>query len=93
LGDFDGALLKPSFCLKIQSLYFKLNEEDPSSFPLRVEQVSAERIQEAAKNHLSSTQITGVIVGDGRAVRDGLAEFRTFEISAWREPAKEPNAH
>lgn len=72
---------------------FDLARDFLSSFPLRVEQVSAERIQEAAKNHLSSTQITGVIVGDGRAVRDGLAEFRTFEISAWREPAKEPNAH
>jgi zinc protease len=72
---------------------FDLPRDFLSSFPLRVDQVSAERVQEAAKNHFSSTRIAGVIVGDGQAVRDGVAEFRTLEISEWREPAKEPTAH
>jgi len=61
---------------------------------LRVDQVSAERVQEAAKNYLSSTQISGVILGESQAVRAGLVEFRSFEISALPESSeKRSSAH
>jgi zinc protease len=69
---------------------FDLARDFLSGFPLRVEQVSAERIQEAAKNYLSSTQISGVVVGESQSVKAGLAEFRSFEISEWRESAAKP---
>jgi hypothetical protein len=60
---------------------FDLARDFLSGFPLRVEQVSVERVQEAAKNYLSSTQISGVVVGESQTVKSGLAEFRSFEIS------------
>ena len=69
---------------------FDLARDFLSSFPTRVEQVSAERVQEAAKNYLSSTQISGVVVGDSQSVKAGLAEFRSFEISERPEPAAKP---
>jgi len=59
---------------------FDLARDFLASFPLRVEQVSAERVQEAAKNYLSSTQISGVIMGDRKTLTAGLADFRSFEI-------------
>ena len=59
---------------------FDLARDFLSGFPLRVEQISSERVQEAAKNYLSSTQISGVIVGESQSVKAGLAEFRSFEI-------------
>ena len=64
-----------------------LARDFPFSFPPRVEQVSAERVQEAAKNYLSSTQISGVVVGESQSVKAGLAGFRSFEISERQEPA------
>jgi len=60
---------------------FDLARDFVSSFPSRVEQISAERVQEAARNYLSSTQISGVVVGESQSVKTGLAEFRSFEIS------------
>jgi zinc protease len=69
---------------------FDLARDFLSSFPTRVEQVSAERVQEAAKNYLSSTQISGVVVGESQSVKTGLAEFRSFEISERPEPAAKP---
>jgi len=69
---------------------FELARDFLSSFPSRVEQVSAERVQEAAKNYLSSTQIAGVVVGEGQSVKAGLAEFRSFEISERQESATKP---
>ena len=69
---------------------FDLARDFLSSFPLRVEQVSVERVQEAAKNYLSSTQISGVVVGESQAVKSGLAEFRSFEISERQESAAKP---
>ncbi|MGH9427287.1 MAG: hypothetical protein ACRD2L_13410, partial [Terriglobia bacterium] len=69
---------------------FDLARDFLSGFPLRVEQVSAERVQEAAKNYLSSTQISGVVVGESQAVKAGLAEFRSFEISERHESAAKP---
>jgi len=69
---------------------FDLARDFLSSFPTRVEQVSAERVQEAAKNYLSSTQISGVVVGESQSVKAGLAEFRSFEISERPEPAAKP---
>lgn len=72
---------------------FDLARDFLSGFPLRVEQVSSERVQEAAKNYLSSTQISGVVVGESQTVKAGLAEFRSFEISEWQESAaKFPSA-
>ena len=65
---------------------FDLARDFLSGFPQRVEQVSAERVQEAAKNYLSSTQISAVVVGDSQALKAGLAQFRSFEISEWQEP-------
>jgi zinc protease len=69
---------------------FDLARDFLSSFPSRVEQVSAERVQEAAKNYLSSTQISGVVVGESQSVKAGLAEFRSFEISERQESALKP---
>jgi zinc protease len=69
---------------------FDLARDFLSSFPSRVEQVSAERVQEAAKNYLSSTQISGVVVGESQSVKAGLAEFRSFEISERQESAVKP---
>ena len=72
---------------------FDLARDFLSGFPLGIEQVSAERVQEAAKNYLSSTQISGVVVGESQTVKAGLAEFRSFEISEWQESAaKSPSA-
>ena len=72
---------------------FDLARDFLSGFPLRVDQVSAERVQEAAKNYLSSTQISGVIVGDVETVKAAMGEFRSFEISERRElEAKPANA-
>jgi predicted Zn-dependent peptidase len=72
---------------------FDLARDFLSGFPHGVEQVSAERVQEAAKNYLSSTQISGVVVGESQTVKAGLAEFRSFEISEWQESAaKAPSA-
>jgi hypothetical protein len=47
-------------------------------------------VQEAAKNYLSSTQISGVIVGESQTVKTGLAEFRSFEISESRQSIAKP---
>jgi zinc protease len=69
---------------------FDLARDFLSSFSSRVEQISAERVQEAAKNYLSSTQISGVVVGESQSVKAGLAEFRSFEISERQEPAAKP---
>ncbi len=69
---------------------FDLARDFLSSFPSRVEQISAERVQEAAKNYLSSTQISGVVVGESQSVKAGLAEFRSFEISERQESAAKP---
>jgi len=69
---------------------FDLARDFLSGFPLRVEQVSAERVQEAAKNYLSSTQISGVVVGESQTVKAGLAEFRSFEISERQESVAKP---
>jgi zinc protease len=69
---------------------FDLARDFLSSFSSRVEQISAERVQEAAKNYLSSTQISGVVVGESQSVKAGLAEFRSFEISERQEPAGKP---
>jgi len=69
---------------------FDLARDFLSSFPSRVEQLSAERVQEAAKNYLSSTQISGVVVGESQSVKAGLAEFRSFEISERQESATKP---
>jgi zinc protease len=66
---------------------FDLARDFLSAFPSRVEQISAERVQEAAKNYLSSTQISGVVVGESQSVKAGLAEFRSFEISERQAPA------
>jgi zinc protease len=69
---------------------FDLARDFLSSFPSRVEQISAERVQEAAKNYLSSTQISGVVVGESQSLKTGLAEFRSFEISERQESAAKP---
>ena len=69
---------------------FDLARDFLSSFPSRVEQISAERVQEAAKNYLSSTQISGVVVGESQSLKAGLAEFRSFEISERQESAAKP---
>ncbi len=69
---------------------FDLARDFLSGFSLRVDQVSSERVQEAAKNHLSSTQISGVIVGDADTVKAALAGFRSFEISERRELEAKP---
>jgi zinc protease len=69
---------------------FDLARDFLSGFPIRVDQVSAERVQEAAKNYLSSTQISGVIVGDVETVKAALSEFRSFEISERRELEAKP---
>jgi zinc protease len=69
---------------------FDLARDFLSAFPSRVEQISAERVQEAAKNYLSSTQISGVVVGESQSVKAGLAEFRSFEISERQESAAKP---
>jgi zinc protease len=69
---------------------FDLARDFLSSFASRVEQVSAERVQEAAKNYFSSTQISGVVVGQSQSVKAKLAEFRSFEISERPESAKQP---
>ena len=69
---------------------FDLTRDFLSGFPLRVDQVSAERVREAAKNYLSSTQISGVIVGDVETVKAALSEFRSFEISERRELEAKP---
>ena len=69
---------------------FDLARDFLSGFPLRVEQISSERVQEAAKNHLSSTQISGAIVGDADTVKAALAGFRSFEISERRELEAKP---
>jgi zinc protease len=69
---------------------FDLARDFLSGFPLRVEQLSAERIQEAAKNYMSTTQISGVVVGENHTVKAGLAEFRSFEISEWQESTGKP---
>jgi zinc protease len=69
---------------------FDLARDFLSGFPLRVDQVSAERVQEAAKNYLSSTQISGAIVGDVEIVKAALGEFRSFEISERRELEAKP---
>ena len=69
---------------------FDLARDFLSSFPSRVEQITAERVQEAAKNYLSSTQISGVVVGESQSVKAGLAEFRSFEISERQESAAKP---
>lgn len=69
---------------------FDLARDFLSSFSSRVEQISAERVQQAAKNYLSSTQISGVVVGESQSVKAGLAEFRSFEISERQEPATKP---
>lgn len=69
---------------------FDLARDFLSGFTLRIEQVSAERVQEAAKNYLSTTQISGVVVGESHTVKAGLAEFRSFEISEWQESTGKP---
>lgn len=69
---------------------FDLARDFLSGFILRVEQVSAERVQEAAKNYLSTTQISGVVVGESPTVKAGLAEFRMFEISEGQESIAKP---
>jgi zinc protease len=69
---------------------FDLARDFLSSFPSRIEQISAERVQEAAKNYLSSTQISGVVVGESQSVKAGLAEFRSFEVSERQESAAKP---
>ena len=66
---------------------FDLARDFLSSFSSRIEQISAERVQEAAKNYLSSTQISGVVVGESQSVKAGLAEFRSFEVSERQESA------
>jgi len=73
---------------------FDLARDLLTGFPLRVDQVSSERVQETAKNYLSSTQISGVVLGESQAVRAGLVEFRSFEISEVPESSqKRSSAH
>jgi zinc protease len=55
------------------------------AFPSRVERLSPERIQEAAKNYLSSTRIAVVVVGDAEKLKAELTGFGSFEFIEDRE--------
>lgn len=69
---------------------FDLSRDFLARFPLRVEHTSAERVQEAAKNYLSSTRISGIVVGESQAAKSALAHFRSFELSEWQESGAKP---
>ncbi len=69
---------------------FDLARDFLTEYSGRVEQTAAERVEEAAKNYLSSTRVATVIVGDGKAVTSALAGFRTPDIVGDTEPHVPP---
>jgi predicted Zn-dependent peptidase len=69
---------------------FDLVRDFLTGLPARVEQITAERVQEAAKNYLSNTRIATVVVGDGQAIKAVLARLRSAEIVEGGEANVEP---
>jgi predicted Zn-dependent peptidase len=70
---------------------YELSRDFLSVFRSRVERLSPERVQESAKNHLSSTRIAVIIVGDREKTASGLTGFRSIEIL--EEPDAMPPAN
>jgi zinc protease len=63
-----------------------------TAFPVRVERLSGERIQEAAKNYLSSSRIALVVAGDADRVKSLLGVLGPPELLDTGRPSPMPAA-